>query len=143
MQKIKLTYVFFIISFLIVSCKKNSQQDNTPYVPVDIYINLTLPQYQSLNAPGGWAYAQGGLKGIIVYRRGMDEFIAYDRNCTFNETNSCGSATVDSSNVLINCDCDGSVYNIFDGSVNQGPATLPLKVYNATYDGSNTVRVYN
>lgn len=140
----KFIYIFiFFSSILLGSCKKNTQQDNAPYVPVDVYINLNLPQNQALNAPGGWAYAQGGIKGIIVYRRGMDEFVAYDRNCTYNEESSCGTASVDSSNVLINCECDGSVYNIFDGSVNEGPARLPLRMYNASFDGGNTVHVFN
>lgn len=139
----KFIFILVILTSSLLGCKKNTQQDTAPYVPVDVYINLTLPQYQMLNAPGGWAYAVGGIKGIVIYRRGISEFIAYDRNCTFNEQNSCGTAKVDSSNVLINCGCDGSVYNIYDGSVNQGPATLPLKVYNATYDGNNTVHVFN
>jgi Rieske Fe-S protein len=129
--------------FVLVNCKKNQNQDNAPIVPVDIYVNLNLPQNQPLAIPGGWAYAQGGIKGVIIYRRGMDEFVAFDRNCTYNEENSCGTATVDSSNVLIDCSCDGSVYNIFDGSVNQGPATLPLRQYNASYDGGSTVHVFN
>lgn len=140
---IRSTFFILILLAVGVSCKKNSPQDNAPYVPVDVNINLTLPQYQMLIAPGGWAYAQGGIKGIIVYRRSSTEFVAFDRNCTYNETNSCGSASVDSSNVLINCSCDGSVYNIYDGSVTQGPATLPLRTYNADYDGNNTVHVYN
>ncbi len=128
---------------VLFSCRKNNNQDNAPYVPVDTYVNITLPQNQGLLVPGGWAYAIGGIKGLIVYRRGPDEFVAFDRNCTYNEENSCGTAEVDSSNVLINCDCDGSVYNIYDGSVNQGPATLPLRTYNASYDGNNTVHIFN
>lgn len=132
-----------LVILVFFNCKKNNNQDNAPIVPVDIYINLNLPSNQALNVTGGWVYAQGGLKGVIVYRRGMDEFVAFDRNCTYNSANSCGSASVDSNNVLVNCECDGSVYNIYDGSVNSGPATVPLRQYNATYDGSSTVHVFN
>ena len=135
--------IFALTLLVLFNCKKNNNQDNAPIVPVDIYINLNLPSNQALNVTGGWAYAQGGVKGVIVYRRGMDEFVAFDRNCTYNSDNSCGTASVDSNNVLINCTCDGSVYNIFDGSVNQGPATIPLRQYNASYDGSSTVHVFN
>lgn len=140
----KLKILISALTILVfISCRKNRNQDNAPIIPVDIYVNLNLPSNQALNIAGGWAYAQGGIKGVIIYRRGMDEFVAFDRNCTYNSENSCGMATVDSNNVLINCTCDGSVYNIFDGSVNEGPATVPLRQYNATYDGSSTVHVFN
>lgn len=141
-MKVKILIIALIL-LLFNNCKKNNNQDNAPIIPVDIYINLNLPSNQALNTPGGWVYALGGVKGVIVYRRGMDEFVAFDRNCTYNSENSCGSASVDSNNVLINCTCDGSIYNIFDGSVNQGPATTPLRQYNASYNGSSTVHVYN
>lgn len=140
----KFIYILFLtIATVVISCKKSTQQNRAPLVPVDRYVNISLPQYQSLNVAGGWAYTSGGIKGIIIYRRGINEFVAFDRNCTYNDANSCGYASVDSSNVLIKCDCDGSVYNIFDGSVSQGPATLPLRQYNASFDGNNIVRIFN
>lgn len=136
-------FTFIILLAIAFSCSKNNNQDNTPIVPVDVYINTSLPQYQSLNVPGGWAYANGGVKGLLIYRRDQVEFVAFDRNCTYQGQNSCGAVKVDSSNILANCDCDGSVYNIYDGSVTQGPATLPLRSYNTSFDGNNTLRVYN
>lgn len=139
----KFTFILFLITTISFSCRKTNDEDRAAFVPVDTYVNINLPQYQALNISGGWAYANGGIKGLIIYRRGTDEFVAFDRNCTYNDANSCGFASVDSSNVLINCACDGSVYNIFDGSVSQGPATLPLRQYNASFDGNNTVRVFN
>lgn len=137
----KFTAILLIITAF--SCGKNDNPDNAPIVPVDVYINMSLPQYQSLNVPGGWAYANGGVKGILVYRRDQTEFVAYDRNCTYQGQNSCGAVEVDSSNILADCNCDGSVYNIYDGSVTQGPATLPLRAYNTYFDGNFTLRVYN
>ncbi|MGB1039730.1 MAG: Rieske (2Fe-2S) protein [Flavobacteriales bacterium] len=137
----KITYSLFLL-LLIFNCKKDDAR--AFYPPVDTYINITLVQYNSLAAPGGWAYVNGGLKGIIVYRRGTDEFIAFDRNCTHNEDNSCGKASVASDNITIECSCDGSTYNIFDGSVTNGPATFPLKGYNTSFNsGNNTLRIYH
>ena len=137
--------IFFTLSIVVLitsGCKKDDAREF--YSPVDAYVNITLVQYNNLAAPGGWAYVNGGLKGIIVYRRGTDEFIAYDRNCTYNEDNSCGMATVKTDNVTIECSCDGSTYNIFDGSVTNGPATFPLKGYNTSFNsGNNTLRIYN
>ncbi len=137
-------YIAFVIAILWVfsGCKKSAQR--AFYPPVDEYINITLVSYNSLQAPGGWAYVNGGLKGIIVYARGGNEFVAFDRNCTFEEENSCGNASVSSDNITIECSCDGSTYNIFDGSVTNGPAELPLKGYNVTFNTSNnTLRIFS
>lgn len=144
-MKVRLTKAvgLILIFFVVFGCKKKGE-DRAYYPPVDEYINITLPSNNTLAVPGGWTYVNGGLKGIIVYRRSNDDFVAYDRNCTYNEANSCGTATVKSDNVTIECSCDGSEYNIFDGSVNNGPASLPLRAYNTSFNsGNNTLRIYN
>ena len=56
-----------------VSCKE--QNYPIPDVPVNMSINLDLPSYNALNAPGGYAYVTGGSRGIVVYRN-FDEFVA-------------------------------------------------------------------
>lgn len=68
--------------------------------------------------------------------------MCYDRHCTYQPDNTCGAATVDSNNVNINCDCDGSRYLLNDGSVINGPATQPLHRYNYDWDGQ-ILSVYN
>jgi len=123
-------------------CNKNNQI--VPYVYVDLYVNISLPSYSSLNAIGGWVYVSGGSKGIIVYRQTADQFSAYDRHCTYNGDNSCGPASVDSTNSYVNCSCDGSQYQLYDGLVIQGPATYSLKTYQTSFDlMTNTVHIYN
>lgn len=141
-MKSVITSLVILIVFATTGCKKENNRANYP--PVNQYLNITLVQYNSLAVPGGWTYANGGLKGIIVYRKSSTEFIAFDRNCTYNEANSCGKAEVESDNVTISCACDGSTYNIFDGSVTTGPASFALKVYNTSFNSSNnTLRVFN
>ena len=114
-----LTTIGFTIIFF-NSCNKN--QNIVPYVYVDQYINISLPSYSSLNNIGGWVYITGGSKGIIIYRQSYDQFSAYDRHCTYNAENPCGKATVDSTNSFVECSCDNSRYQLFDGLVIQGPA---------------------
>jgi len=131
-----------LILIAITNCNKN--QERAFYPALDVYINISLPQYNTLQVPGGWAYVAGGLKGILVYAKGGNEFVAYDRNCTYNEANSCGTAEVNTDNIVVDCLCDGSQYNIFDGAVNNSPATLPLKTYQTSFNsGNNTLRIYN
>ena len=127
---------------LFVSCSKN--QNIVPYVYVDQYINIALPSYSSLNYIGGWTYITGGSRGIIIYRQSYDQFSAYDRHCTYNADNPCGKATVDSTNTFVECSCDSSRYQLFDGLVIQGPATYSLKNYQTNFDViTNQLHIFN
>lgn len=142
MKSILYISIALFVFLALTNCNKN--QERAYYPTIDTYINISLPQYNTLQVPGGWAYVSGGLKGILVYAKGSSEFIAYDRNCTYNEANSCGTAEVNADNIIVDCLCDGSQYNIFDGAVNSAPATLPLKVYQTSFNSSNnTLRIYN
>ena len=143
-MKLKYKYIIYIlmISFSLQSCVKNNNL--VPYVPVDLYLNLYLPGYSSLNAIGGWAYVSGGSRGIIIYRQSVDLFAAYDRHCTYNADNPCGIAEVDSSFTFVECSCDGSQYQLYDGLVIQGPAGYSLKPYRTSFSPiNNVVHIYN
>ena len=122
------------------SCKK--QKDVVPNVPVDVYIYVTDPLNIALNAVGGWVYVNAGVRGIILYRRTQEEFTALDRNCTYQPENTCATVYVDNTNIFAVDTCCGSKFQITSGSVVKGPATLPLKMYNASYDGT-VVHIYN
>ena len=142
MAKRIITFLVFVLVTTIFSCNKNNNR--IPYVPVDLYLNTTLPSYSSLNIIGGWVYVSGGSKGIIVYRQTADTFTAYDRHCTYDVNANCIPADVDSTNLTITCECDGSQYQIFDGAVINGPATYPLQQYQTSYDDfTNTLHIYN
>ena len=137
-----LGFLYVYSSILCVSC--NKQTNIVPNVFVDQYINLSLPSYGSLNIIGGWCYITGGSKGIIIYRQSYNQFSAYDRHCTYNANNPCGKATVDSTNSFVECSCDGSQFQLYDGLVIEGPATYSLKNYQTTYDELNNIlHIYN
>ncbi|MCB9194683.1 MAG: Rieske 2Fe-2S domain-containing protein [Flavobacteriales bacterium] len=134
-----------LISLLIAgtaSCNRNSNQ--MPYVPVDIYINTNLPAYSNLTIIGGWVYVSGGNNGIIVYRQSYESIVAFERKCTYQLPNSCGYGVVDSTNFYVECDCDGTKYSIFDGSVIEGPAPYSLYQYRSSFDSnSGQLHIYN
>lgn len=125
------------------SCKKDTP-NNVPNTAVDIYLYINEPSNVNLTAIGGWVYITGGVRGILVYRKSPSEFMAYDRNCTYqsNDPYPCATVDVDPSNIIVTDTCCNSKFSIFDGSVTQGPAGLPLKAYNTTFDG-NTLHIYN
>lgn len=139
----QITISGLLISFVVLfSC--NKKETRVPYVPVDLYLNISIPSNTNLNFIGGWNYVSGGSKGIVVYRQTADTFTAYDRHCTYEIEANCDPATVDSTNLAISCDCDGSQYQIYDGAVINGPAVYPLQQYQASYNSStNILHIYN
>lgn len=128
-------YIFILVVLIAFSCSKDDNV-NIPLVNVNFTINVNNPAYSDVQVPGGWMYINGGSRGIILYRYSNDEFRAFDRHCTFDVTSTCGLVSVDNSNIQGFDDCCGSKFLISDGSVTQGPANLPLKAYNTSFDGS-------
>tara|TARA_B100000809_G_scaffold225368_1_gene236278 strand:+ start:1104 stop:1520 length:417 start_codon:yes stop_codon:yes gene_type:complete len=130
-----------IISILLFGCTK-TQDQNIPLVRVDTTIYTNNPSFNAISVPGTWTYINGGSRGIIIYRVSNEEFRAYDRHCTYDSGNSCALVSVDGTNITGLDDCCGSTFILTDGSVTQGPASLPLKQYQTSYDGA-VLRVFN
>lgn len=142
-KKLLITIPILIFFLLIVpSCKKNKDDDWIPYVYVDFYINITLPDYIDLNVTGGWVYLNGGSRGIILYRKSDAEFAAYDRHCPYDPDNKNAIVEVDDTDIMVVDSTCGSKFQLLDGSVAKGPATRPLKEYRTFFDGE-MVHVYN
>jgi len=108
----KLLLLFVIIT--IFSCEKNETNDLLPDVPVNVTINLDLPQYQDLQIATGWAETNGGIKGILVLNTGLTPtYKAFDRACPNND---CSSPMTFDGSLRMKCPCDDSEYSILDGS---------------------------
>lgn len=140
LMKIFSQYFFFAFLFLVFfsGCKKDKNE--IPDVPVDLYIYTTDPAFSPLNAIQGSQYFTGGSKGILVYRASQNEFVSYDRHCTYQVSEG-NTVSVDAS-VLVTDPVCGSKFHITDGSVNQGPAVTPLKRYQTSFDGT-VLHIYN
>ncbi len=137
--------VFLLFSFILSSssCNKTSQHP-VPYIPFDITIDLNLPSYSPLMGVGSWAYINGGSKGIIVYRRSIDEFIAFDRHSPADPDGICEYPLFpDPQNFLLLKDsCSSAVFSLYDGSPISG-SNYGLRQYATSYNGSNLLRVFN
>lgn len=132
--------VFTSSSLLFVNCNKD--KDNIPYVKVNIIINVISTQYNKLNTVGNWEYLTGGYKGIVVYRKSVDEFVAFDRCCTYKPELDCERIAIDKSGVVAKDSCCGSEFLLLDGSIMKGPAKRNLKSYNTSFDGVY-LQIYN
>lgn len=132
--------LFFILTVLLAGCKK--KKDDVPDTYVNVTIYTTEPSFANLNAVGGWIYVNAGYKGIIVYRKSQEDFIALERACTFDPQSECDGITVTTDNITAQDTCCGSKFLIFDGSITQGPATAVLSQYRTSYDGT-TLKIFN
>jgi nitrite reductase/ring-hydroxylating ferredoxin subunit len=127
--------LFFSIILYTVSCDRGKEENPIPYVPVNIIIYVSDPSFMPLNVISGWTYVTGGSRGVLIYRRAEDEFMAYDRHCTFDVDNPCGQIKIANSSLSAIDTCCGSKFLITDGSVMQAPAKVPLHRYRTFYDG--------
>ncbi len=133
------------ICVLAVACKKKAQkvQDNgVPYTPINIVIYPGDPLNFKIQTPGGWMYFNGGVSGLIVYRKTAGEFVVLDRTSTYLPDDVGARVKVQSDAFTCKDTISGSKWQIFDGAVMTGPATSPLRLYNNTYDG-NALRITN
>jgi hypothetical protein len=129
-SKTKICLSLILITTILLNC--NDQEDIIPYVYVNIYIDLNDPEYVDLNAVGNSVMVTGGVKGIIIFRKSLDEFTAFDRaspanpDCAVN-LDETGTTAIDT--------CTNSKFSLLlDGAVIEGPASLPLKMYQVHYN---------
>ncbi len=122
-------------------CSKTSNSQ-VPNILVDITVYTTDPAFFKLNAIGGYVYITGGVKGIIIYHQGLDQYMAYDRDCPYLPNNTNSIVHVDSSGIIVVDTSCGSKFSLYDGSLLKGPASYGLKTYNTSVTGS-AVRIYS
>lgn len=141
-MKVRIILSLVVIAFFF-ACKKTKNHP-VPNVPVEITIDINLPSYSSLIGVSGWAYVTGGSRGIIVYRRSQDEFVAFDRHSPADPDGTCAQPlTPDVDNFLSLMDtCNNASFSLLDGS----PITnseFGLRIYQTTWDGNSQLRIFN
>lgn len=138
------TYLFLgiaAVGIVLPGCRKENTS-GVPPVNLDISINVNNPAYVDLAVTGGWLYLTGGSQGLIVYRASPSEFVALDRHCTYQTTDLC-RVYVDSSEVIARDSlCCHSAFLINNGSVVEGPASIDLRQYNTSFNGT-VLRIYD
>jgi hypothetical protein len=139
---LKLGFFWGIILLFFSACKKNSNNP-IPSLSFEIVIHMELPSYNALQGVGGWCYVNGGVQGIIVYRKSFDEFVAFDRKSPASTSNCINPLTPDKNNFLQLLDsCTSAKFSMYDGSIISG-SDYGLRQYQTTWNGSNLLRIYN
>jgi hypothetical protein len=117
---------------LIASGCRDRNTNRVPDVPVNIAINIYQPDFFNLTVPSGWVYITGGSRGIIVFRKSNNEFVALERHSPDQPEDNC-AVVVDDDNVLVSDPCSDSQWLISDGTIVQGPTTFALETYQASF----------
>lgn len=135
--------IFYIIIFLLSLISCSSESDYIRDVYVNIEINLSLPEYSELNTIGNSILIEGGNKGIIIYKMGINEYKVYDRNCSYEPSLQC--SYIDSiSSTIAYCGCCSSAFLLDNnGLAVNSPALLPLKMYNWSLSNNIILRIFN
>jgi hypothetical protein len=140
--------VVFCTSFK--SCKKNNQtdpDDSIPYQAVNLTIYPNDPLYFKVRTVGGWMYIDGGVNGIVLYRKTVtnssSDFVAVERTSTYYPGDPYARVKVESDNLTLKDSISGSKWQIYDGVLISGPATQNLKLYTTVFDGINTLTIKN
>lgn len=98
-----------------------------------IKIDITKPENKALATVGGTIAITGNeldTSGMLIERSGRDTVTALSRTCTHR-----GCTIPNFSNGISSCPCHGSQFNT-SGGVVKGPASRPLKSYNASISGN-------
>ncbi|WP_460925111.1 Rieske (2Fe-2S) protein [Pontibacter brevis] len=125
----------FLLLFSTACSDDNGVGPRIPEVFVDEQINVNSQLYPGLRQDNGYAYINGGYKGILVVRQHAGQYLAFERACTYDPTSTCSGVEVDASNLFIVDACCGSQFNL-QGNVTGGPAVYGLRQYRTALAGS-------
>jgi hypothetical protein len=135
---------------LFTCCKKKNRnvEDNIAYQTVNVTIYPNDPLYFKLQTVGGWVYYDNaGINGLIIYRKTTTntpgDFVALERTSTYLPDDPKARVKVQADSFTLKDTISGSKWQIFDGAVMTGPATQNLRLYNAIFDGINTLTIRN
>lgn len=129
---------FWLILVSLLGCTPDLSDDPIPIIPfADVVINLSLPEYLTLQTNGGnKELSTGGVRGIIVYRVNASSYIAYERNCSYHPNEACATVNVHSSGLFMIDPCCNSNFSFTDGTPTGGPAWRPLQRYRTQLSGT-------
>ena len=111
-------FLLLLVAFVLLlpQCKKEKQQNEIPTVAVSIAIDPNSTEYIRLNTVNGWEYLTGGYRGIIVFRASTNGFMAYERACPYDWSQTSLRIVVDSSGITTVCPSCKSKFILVDGS---------------------------
>ncbi len=122
---------------LLLACSPDLEDDPIPFIAFSpISINLNLPEFVGLKTDGGYKEIGGGVRGIVVYRKNSAEYLAWEKNCSFQPNDVCATVNVHISGLYLTDACCNSNFDFSSGLPTSGPAWRPLQRYATQLNGS-------
>lgn len=126
----KIAKFLFLLSifFLNTNCSKDEQHP-IPNVSFSVEVPSTLLVQMGVNTSMFYTGSDpAGIKGVIIFKKGDNEYEAYERLCPYYPNETCA---LDINNgITATCPCCKSEFSlVFGGSVMEGVAKYPMKVY--------------
>ncbi|UOQ78833.1 hypothetical protein MUN84_10035 [Hymenobacter sp. 5516J-16] len=118
----------------------NDAQPQIPLAAVNEVVFLTNQENSNLRFDNGAVYHKGGVRGLIIVRQNANSYLAFDRNCPYQPLDTCARVKIDPFLRLYDPCCKSQFS--FQGQVQGGPATRPLRQYNTALSG-NTLTITN
>ena len=129
--------IYIAIGGIMAGCTPDLSDDPIPWQPFDVInINLNLPEYINLKTDGRSMSIDGGIRGIIVYRKDASTYLAYERNCSFQPNSACATVDIHVSTLYMLCSCCSSTFDLATGLPTSGPAWRPLRQYSTSLNGT-------
>jgi Rieske Fe-S protein len=104
-----------------------------PCEPGKLCIDVTRPSSGTLGQLNGSATVMAPADTIMVVRTAATTFVALSAICTHM-----ACTLLYSTDMTLKCRCHDSSF-MLDGAVINGPATVPLKVYQTTFDATTNI----
>ena len=128
---------YFGFLLLLLAMFTNCNKENTP-IP-DVYVNFRI-QASEIGGVGSAIYTSTnyGIRGIIIYHKNSNDYLAFERTCSYRPNDDCEVVYLnnESNPTFLLDSCCGSRFLLEDGTPFDGPALLPLKQYNTSFDGT-------
>lgn len=130
----------YLLFFSLLSCSSNENLENCiQSLPLNITSDLNNPSLINVQIPGGYAFLNGGNKGILLFNKNGTDFVAFDRLCPTRDCNE----PMTFENRLLTCSCDNGTYSVdFGGAPQKEGFQCPAIEYRVIVNGS-TIRITN
>ena len=136
----KIKETLFLFAFILIFACESSDDYSRCDIINNETINLANPQFIDLQVPGGWAYSNGGPKGLVIYNFN-NSYKAFSRECPTDKTCS-GKMSIINDFKLV-CPCDDSEYSILDGSRQTPGITESVCEFRITPLGNTILNITN
>ena len=134
-------YLSFILPMMFLcACSSDDARTSNPNlldINFQFQLDMTLPQYSSLQFPSNPIYVNGpnyGNKGVIVINTG-NSFRAFDASDPNHPPSTCSILAINGIEGVCNCG-DDNTYNLFTGQPTSSDLRYPLLEYRVEQNGN-------